>query len=94
MLPVFDSSEFAEVFCFFYDPGFAGGDLAVAEVWLEGVEFAFEVTSFFAEDDEARAWNSGHHGGAQECTGAFGIVKKNVEGVVGEKPGVRCGCQR
>lgn len=59
--------------------------MAVAEVWLEGVEFALEVTPFFAEDDEARARNSGHHGGAQECTGAFGIVKKNVEGVVGRE---------
>ena len=54
---------------------------------FEGIEFAFEVTSLFAEDDEARARDSGHHGGAEECASAFRVVKENVESVVGGETG-------
>src|SRR5271170_1155220 len=84
---VFDEREFAKVFLFFDDPGGAGWDLAVAQSGLEGIEFAFEVTSLFAQDNEARARDGGHHGGPEENAGAIGIVEKNVEGVVGGEAG-------
>jgi hypothetical protein len=84
---VFDYGELAVVFLFFNHPGFPGGDLAVAEVGFERVELAFEVSSLFAEDDEARAWNCGHHGGAEQRSGAFRVIQKNVEGVVGGEAG-------
>ena len=84
---VFDERELAVVFWFFYYPGRAGGNFAVAKSGLEGIEFAFEVTSFFAEDNEARAWHGGHHGGAKKHAGALRVMEKNIEGVVGGKAG-------
>ncbi len=80
---VFDEREFAVVFWFFYYPGGAGWYFAVAKCGLKGIEIAFEVTSLFAENNEARARYGGHHSSAEKCSGALPVVEKNIESVVG-----------
>ena len=87
VLPFSMSGEFAVVFGFFYYPGGALGNFASAESRFEGIEFAFQVTSLFAEDDEARARDRGHHGGAEERANVVWVMEENVEGVVGGEAG-------
>ncbi len=84
---IFDEREFAVVFGLFDDPGWALRNFTGTECGFKGIEFAFEVTSLLSEDDESRARNSRHHGGAKQSASAFWIVEKNVESVVGGEAG-------
>ena len=81
-----DAGEFAPVFLFFENPGGPGGrNVALAQGRFERIKIAFEETSIFSEDDEARAQRGGKHGGAEEGARAFGVPQQKIECVVGRE---------
>ena len=84
---IFDGGEFAIIFRLFHNPGTASGNDSCAKIGFEGIKFAFEVTCFFAEDDEAGTGIRRKHGGAKECACAVRVMEENVKGVVSDETG-------
>ena len=83
-----EEGEFPPVFVLRENPrGVGGRNVTFTQRWLQRVKIAFEVASLFAENDEARPWSSGEHGGAQQRTRPLGVVEKKIKGVVGGEAG-------
>jgi len=83
---VFDEGQFAKVFLPFQDPR-SGGNLAIAQIRFQRIEFALEIASLFSEDDEAGTRDGAHHSGPKQCADTAGVVEKDVEGVDGGESG-------
>jgi len=84
---VFNCREFSIIFRLFHYPGRTSGNDAGTKIRFQGIEFALEVASLLAEDDQARTRCSRKHGGTKERAGTVWIMQENVEGVVGGETG-------